>query len=178
MITELAERHGFATDKTTVHSYGEFYDRALEPYRGRPIRLLEIGVDRGGSLRLWDAYFEGQADIVGVDIDLSRLEATAEWSACFARGDAYTAEMAGSLGDLDVIIDDGPHTLHSMLTLIDLYVPRLRPGGLMVIEDVQDWCWYESLMNAVPDGSRWEAHDLRHVKGRYDDMLFVIRAPA
>lgn len=177
MITELVERHGFATDKTTVHSYGEFYDGALEPCRGRPIRLLEIGVDRGGSLRLWDAYFEGQADIVGVDIDLSRLEATAEWSACFARGDAYTAEMAGSLGDFDVIIDDGPHTLRSQLDLIRLYTPRLKPGGLMVIEDVQDPAWLPRLDAMVPGTHPRQAFDFRHIKGRYDDLLFVIGTP-
>lgn len=178
MIADLIERHGFPTDKCSVHSYGGFYDRELARFRDRPIRLLEVGVDRGGSLRLWDAYFDHRAEIVGVDIDLSRIEPGARRIAALIRADAYTEAMAIGLGQYDIIIDDGPHTLASMLKLIRLYTPRLNPGGLMVIEDVQDWSWYSRLMDAVPDGYAWEAHDLRSVKHRYDDMLFVIRKPA
>jgi cephalosporin hydroxylase len=178
MIAELIERMGLPTDKTTTHSYGEFYDRELAPYRGRPIRLLEIGVDRGGSLRLWDAYFKGHAEIVGIDIDPSRVEPAATWVADVLAGDAYK-ESGMPLGDFDVIIDDGPHTLDSMLSLIRLYAPRLNSGGLMVIEDVQDFCWTGKLADEVSrhPGYRCRAADFRKSKGRYDDILFVIERP-
>lgn len=177
MIVELVETMGLLTDKTTCHSYGDFYDRELAPYLGHPIRLLEIGVDRGGSLRLWDAYFERSADVVGVDVDLSRLELGAEWVATVVRADAYDEATAAGLGEFDIIIDDGPHTLASMLAAIRLYPPKLRTGGLMVIEDVQDPSWLATLDAAVPEGYGREVVDLRPVKGRYDDLLFVIRAP-
>jgi hypothetical protein len=174
-ITRLVKRHKFDTDKaTTVHSYGPWYDVALAPYRERPIRLLEIGVQSGGSLRLWDAYFDA-ALIVGVDVnppkdDLSGI-------ATFVEGDAYTEAMADQLGDFDIIVDDGPHTLVSMMRLIRLYLPRLNPGGLMVIEDVQDVAWFDYLARAVPDGCRVETVDRRKIKKRYDDLILAIWKP-
>src|SRR5947207_11626406 len=39
-----------------VHYLG-LYDAYLAPFRGRPVRILEIGVNRGGSLQLWREYF-------------------------------------------------------------------------------------------------------------------------
>jgi SAM-dependent methyltransferase len=144
-------------------------------------------VDRGGSLRLWDAclnhpaniadYFHHFADIVGVDIDLSRAEVGTAWVADLICGDAYTEDMAARLGDFDIIIDDGPHTPESMLAVIRLYLPRLRPGGLMVIEDIQHPSWINVLASGVPEGFPIDWIDLRHVKGRYDDYLLVIRNP-
>jgi Methyltransferase domain len=174
-IAEIVRRLGLDTDKTTAHSYGEFYDVALAPYRRPPVRLLEIGVHAGGSIRLWHAYFE-RAEIVGVDIGTP--PAGLSGIATIVRGDAYDEATATALGAFDVVIDDGPHALDSMLGLIRLYLPRLRPGGLMVIEDVQDPAWFAELEAAVPDGYPREAIDRRPVKGRYDDLLFVIRNPA
>src|SRR5579862_5229882 len=49
-------------------NYFDIYDRFLESYRGRRPRLLEIGVQHGGSLEMWNRYFGGNVDIVGIDI--------------------------------------------------------------------------------------------------------------
>ena len=175
-IAELIAHHGFDTDKATSHSYGPVYDRELASYRDRPgVRLLEIGVHAGGSIRLWRAYFDA-AEIVGVDtypppVDLSPI-------ATIAVGDAYTEAMAASLGDFDIIIDDGDHNLVSMLAVVRLYLPRLRPGGLMVIEDVQRPDWFDVLSAGILPWIHSEGIDLRHVRGRADDALFVVRRPA
>ena len=36
---------------------------------GQPIRLLEIGVQNGGSLQVWSKYLPEGSTIVGIDID-------------------------------------------------------------------------------------------------------------
>ena len=49
----------FAAD-TNVHKWHHYFDvyaRHFGPYRDKPIRMLEIGVFRGGSLRMWKDYF-------------------------------------------------------------------------------------------------------------------------
>src|SRR6185437_3735770 len=49
--------------------YLSLYVKHLASFRGGPVRLLEIGVWKGGSLRLWRRYFGPEAIIFGIDID-------------------------------------------------------------------------------------------------------------
>ena len=76
----------------------------------------------------------------------------------------------------DILIDDGPHTIESMITFIKMYSSILADKGIMVIEDVQTLDWIPQLINAVPDHLKLyvEVYDLRYIKGRWDDILFVI----
>ena len=52
----------------TLHKwfhYFEFYHRFFSPYLTKPnLRILEIGVFRGGSLKMWRNYFPKDATIV------------------------------------------------------------------------------------------------------------------
>ena len=43
------------------HHYLEVYDRFLTVRRGTGVRLLEIGVDQGGSLEIWREYLGPKA---------------------------------------------------------------------------------------------------------------------
>ena len=63
---ELVEQ-GYRSDKGARHSYIEYYESLLAPYRRPGARLLEIGVFEGESLRLWQAYFS-EGEVVGLDI--------------------------------------------------------------------------------------------------------------
>src|SRR5579862_3356679 len=65
-----------------VHKWGhylEVYDRFFAPIRrsGKPVGILELGVQHGGSLQLWRKYFGPRARIAGIDID-PRTEFTSE----------------------------------------------------------------------------------------------------
>jgi len=75
-----------------------------------------------------------------------------------------------------MVLDDGPHTLASMLLLIALYLPLLADDGILIIEDVQDYAWFESLKAAVPADmqSAIQTYDRRAIKQRYDDLVFVV----
>ena len=74
------------------------------------------------------------------------------------------------------MLDDGPHTLESMLTFIKLYSQIMTDDGILIIEDVQSWDWIETLTNAVPEHLKpfVKSYDLRENKGRYDDIVFTI----
>ena len=69
-----AEHQGYVLDKWT--SYLPVYDRWLSSYQDTPIRLLEVGVQNGGSLQVWAKYFASAKKIVGCDInpDCAQLE--------------------------------------------------------------------------------------------------------
>jgi len=49
--------------------YFEIYERHLKHLKDTKINLLEIGISHGGSLQMWDHYFNGNAMIYAVDIN-------------------------------------------------------------------------------------------------------------
>jgi cephalosporin hydroxylase len=166
---------GLATDKGTRHSYLPFYEVIMNKYKDEPLTLVEIGVERGGSLILWSKYFKN-ARIIGIDVKIQRMAANR------ARGrnieiwctNAYSLECVKQLPMIDILIDDGPHTLDSQLFCIKHYLPKIKPNGLFIIEDIQTTEYYNKLLENTPDNVIPKIVDLRYVKGQYDDLLYVI----
>ena len=78
-----ANKAGHVLDKW-IH-YFPIYTRHLTPYARRPVSVLEIGVYRGGSMRMWSRFFGPDARLVGVDIDPVAL---------ISAGDRYTVVLA------------------------------------------------------------------------------------
>lgn len=62
-----------------------------------------------------------------------------------------------------------------MLFVIEEYIKKLSPEGLLVIEDFQDFDWTNIVRRKLNDGYEAEVWDLRKIKGRYDDILMIIR---
>ena len=63
----FTENCGVAVHKW--HHYLPLYDHYFSQWRGKPVRFLEIGVSKGGSLTMWRKYFGLDAVIFGIDID-------------------------------------------------------------------------------------------------------------
>jgi len=171
------------TDKQTIHSYGEVYEGLLTGLDKGAITLLEVGVQYGGSLLLWHELLP-DARLIAVDIADQVHESIKERLSpdryAFIVADAYTPEVQELVKEqakagLDVIIDDGPHSLESQEAFLRLYFPLLNEGGIAVVEDVQDVSWFNALAAALPDGATFETIDLRDKKGRYDDLMFIAR---
>ena len=55
--------------KTTKNRTGflPIYEKYFSVFKSKKINILEIGIDDGGSLKLWRKYFPN-ANIVGMDI--------------------------------------------------------------------------------------------------------------
>jgi hypothetical protein len=162
------------TDKGTAHSYIAVYERLLEPYRTLDITLLEIGVWQGGSLLLWADYFPS-GRIVGMDVNLSAvLAAVHEVSQIvLIEGNATRAECIDrAISGVDIVIDDGSHVIEEQLSSFLAIAPRLRAGGLYVIEDI----WpFENALRLHQEIPGSQIIDRRSVKGRLDDVLLVYK---
>jgi hypothetical protein len=103
----------------------------LTPLWATAKRVLEIGIDHGGSLQLWKRYF-ASAEIVGLDIN-PLCKAYEEERISVAIGDQTDTALLNSLGEFDVVIDDGSHDpAHQTITFSTLW-PKTRK--LYVIED-------------------------------------------
>lgn len=166
------------SDKDTTHSYLPIYRHLFAPYRKGKNGILEIGVCAGGSLLMWRNYFSGK--VVGVDVAECPPPITKDHCIQHIQSNAYSTNIVHdlkSIGPFDVIVEDGTHYQGDMEFVCSHYPQLLAPGGLLVLEDVQDMSWLPSMIFKLPTGWFSAVIDLRHVKGRYDDVLLCVWRP-
>lgn len=165
----------YGTDKNTAHPYVQhFYEAAFLPYQHQPVRLLEIGVFSGASVHLWHEYFQ-HGHIIGMDIEDRVLEQHRDLPrAQYLFRDAYHPGIFSSETQFDIIIDDGPHTFESQIWALEFYLPHLAPGGIMVIEDVQNFYYTQIFRKLVPGRYRSETINLNDKGTGSMDVLFVV----
>jgi cephalosporin hydroxylase len=186
MLEELVDN--FRTDKNTVHSYLPLYEKLFSHKKETARNILEVGICFGGSIKLWADYFKN-ATIYGLDVlkmdDLWEEIKNKENIVLHADTDAYNQTFFINTFlnkgiKFDILLDDGPHTLESMIKFITMYSHIMADDGILVIEDVQSWDWINHLSKAVPEHLKKfiKVYDLRSVKQRYDDIVFTINKSA
>lgn len=139
---ELLEKYkelGSKTDKEWGHKYiSYFYNDRLMPFKNKQIKVLEIGVQHGYSIDLWNSFFTN-ATIVGVDQEIVYNSEKSK-NIFLHEMNAYSDETIDFLfneyGKFDIIIDDGPHTYESQDYFLKKYDKILNDQGLIVVEDV------------------------------------------
>ena len=128
--------------------YFETYEAVFGGRRNTAMRILEIGVSEGASLRLWKSYFQHpQTLLVGVDIEpaCARFDAPAE--RIHARigsqaDDKFLASVVAEFGPFDLIIDDGSHySAHMIKSFNSLYAAGLKDDGIYFVEDLHANYW-------------------------------------
>jgi 23S rRNA U2552 (ribose-2'-O)-methylase RlmE/FtsJ len=128
---------------TKWNHYFEIYERYFQKFVGTSVKVLEIGVEGGGSLQMWKEYFGKQSNIVGIDIDPSfKYE---EEQIFIEIGDQSDHNFLNTViekyGNFDIIIDDGSHhQLHILKSFSCLY-PSLNNNGIYLIEDLHTSYW-------------------------------------
>jgi hypothetical protein len=148
-LNEIATELG--TDKASFgHNYVEKYEKFLSEYRDREFKLLEIGVDKGYSAKMWKEYFP-KAEIYAMDIvDSTHLSEDRVSILVGSQNDTGFLESVNSkYGPFDVIIDDGSHMNEDMAISFLALFPLLKPGGLYVVEDLHAcyWPWVQKDIN-------------------------------
>jgi glycosyltransferase involved in cell wall biosynthesis len=126
--------------------YLEEYDRLFAHFRNKPIRILEIGVQNGGSLEIWAKYFARAEAIVGCDINPKC--ATLQFEdprISVIVGDVTHADVQADIKaastEFDIIIDDGSHTSREVIQSFCRLFAVLADGGIYVIEDLHCSYW-------------------------------------
>jgi len=126
-----------------VH-YFDIYHRHFAPFRGRPVTVVEFGVNQGGSLQMWKNYFGPQARIYGVDID-PRCAAFEEPQVEILIGDqedrTFLRELLARTGPIDIVIEDGGHTMGQQLATFEELWPAVTDGGVFLVEDLHTSYW-------------------------------------
>lgn len=131
------------------HDYARHYEEAFYDLRNERIKILEIGVGGGESIRSWLDYFPN-AHVYGCDI----VSGTNIWNTHypatvpnpnprydFLQGDQgskthWECFLAFSGRDFTIIVDDGGHYSGQIITTFDCLWPTVVPGGYYAIEDL------------------------------------------
>lgn len=184
-IFDLCNKYGsvdtsFGTDKNTSHSYANTYDRILAPFKVTAQNVLEIGFDSGASLQVYSEYFTN-ANIYGIDIrDNCKPEFKVNPKIQMVFGDAKDTSIVNHYKtDFDVIIEDASHLSADQIQHFIDFSDKVVHGGIYIIEDVaeQNMPYLRDTLGTLADmkGFTMEIVDLRNVKGRFDDIMFVFR---
>lgn len=135
------------TDEKTLFKmdhYLDVYDGLMGPWMGKPVSFLEIGVYKGGSLRMWRDFFSPKASLTFLDIDpgCKALEIPGTEIRIGDQTDvAFLQKTATERGPFDIIVDDGGHKMDQQLTSFRTLWPQLKDGGLYIVEDVHTSYW-------------------------------------
>tara|TARA_B100000795_G_C22712776_1_gene404244 strand:+ start:103 stop:855 length:753 start_codon:yes stop_codon:yes gene_type:complete len=125
--------------KTTKKMMGfiSIYEKYLSEYRNKKINLLEIGVENGESLKMFSEYFS-KANLVGLDIFKKNFSIK---NTELFKGDqaniGILSKIVNKYKKFDIIIDDGSHINSDIKKSFNYLFPKLKYGGIYVIEDLQ-----------------------------------------
>jgi predicted O-methyltransferase YrrM len=172
------------SDKGTVHSYIDVYEKYFVTKKSN-VSLLEIGMMTGGSMHLWQKYFE-KYKLVGIDLSpgwnverpfQSDLHSDADVTLIFGV-DSRSANVPDVVSgqEFDFVIDDGDHSVLAQMDTFQNYWPRLKTGGVYFIEDVVGEVQAEALKKFL---SRYSNCKVDHYTGlknnRADDQIIIVR---
>ena len=146
-LTEIARQ--YKTDKANDHSYTGHYEFHFDRMRNENIKILEIGIggysestEGGGSLKMWRDYFQN-GKIYGFDIH--HKEGLDEERIKTFQGNQVDNDFLGWLcnehGEFDIIVDDGSHVPGHVIHSFNYLFPKLKNGGIYVVEDTQTSYW-------------------------------------
>ncbi len=116
----------------------DIYENFFNPIKDSIKTLLEIGIQYGGSLKMWKNYFP-KAIIYGIDIADSCKRFEEERIKIFI-GDQSNIEFLKTITDagksFDIIIDDGSHKRSHQLASFNYLLPFVKSNGFYIIEDI------------------------------------------
>ena len=132
------------TDKSSIiHDYLKKYEKYFPFDRSDKIKILEIGVLNGSSVKTWKEYFFN-AEIIGIDInpDCKKYEEDRIHIEIGDQSDQnFLNYVSKKHGFFDLILDDGSHINSHVLKSFEHLFNYVKPQGLYVVEDACTSYW-------------------------------------
>jgi hypothetical protein len=160
-------------DKGTLHSYIEIYEERMG--KRQDIDILEIGVQKGHSIRMWQDYFIN-SNVYGIDITLDNVIYD-------GLNNVYVCDATSKneINDIfldkkfDYIVDDGSHLIEHQIKSFEILWEKIKPGGKYFIEDVNGDEAINSITSYLKlNNIKYTVIDNRLVKDRYDDIIIFM----
>jgi hypothetical protein len=137
----------YAHNERLLHKwdhYFDIYEKYFSAYKGQKINVLEIGVSHGGSIQLWKKYFGDGLNLFAIDIneDCKKFEEEGVKIFIGSQEDpVFLKNVFSQLPELDIIIDDGGHTMNQQIVSFEILFEKLKQSGTYLIEDTHTSYW-------------------------------------
>ena len=133
-LIKIASKYNSIKSK---NGFLEIYFNYFKNYKEKEINILEIGVDKGESLKIWRQYFS-KAKICGIDINDIKYKID---GVDIIKADQTNVKDLASVckkyKSFDIIIDDGGHHSNQIITSLNFLFYYLNENGLYIVEDLQ-----------------------------------------
>ena len=195
----------FGTDKTPYsknahhrHPYSAVYDLLFSAMRNSLIVVGEVGILDNASMHMWRAYFS-KALLFGfeyaqekIDKAISdNLDNTFYFQTDVSNASHLKSSLKATSMMFDVLIDDSTHLFEHQIIFIDVAIDFVKPGGLIIVEDIfRAWAdeRYTSAIEHLERYFDWSSfidakHDLGYSEGTVvpyfdNDKILVLRRNA
>jgi hypothetical protein len=132
------------------HHYFKIYDRHFKQFIGKNPKILEIGVSRGGSLEMWNHYFDNKCTIYGIDVNSECLTVPEQLQLTnvhISIGDQenrdFWKDYLKDKPKFDIVIDDGGHTMNQQIVTYEEIYDQISDNGVYLCEDLHTSYWNE-----------------------------------
>ncbi len=130
---------------TPIQIIGEFWDLVnLVQTRGYQ-RILEIGVERGGTIAFWDKIVGSTGRVVGADVQIQGripFDLNPQSDLLLIEGDSHALEtieqVKDAIPEVDFLFIDGDHRYEGAKADFENFSSLVRPGGLVAFHDIHD----------------------------------------
>ncbi len=119
-------------------SYFLTYENLLSHYKNKQIIFVEVGIHNGGSLFMWKKFFGDNSRIIGIDLNPKAKELENYGFEIFIGNQSdstFWKEFYKSVGNIDVLLDDGGHTYEQQIITVYNSVDFINDGGMIIVED-------------------------------------------
>ena len=141
-FSRFTELNGYGitngTDKTDkTHNYLNKYEFFLRHLKEEHFTLLELGIYKGASIRMWRDYFPN-ARVVGVDFNESCADMGGERMEVVIADLSENKTLEGlKRYEPAVIIDDASHIWSHQIKSLCILFDVLPHGGIFIMEDLE-----------------------------------------
>ena len=158
-----SERFLLAKSKSMVES---LIEKAPDPLGN----MFDLGIYKGGSIALYNELFHPKR-LVGIELNHHRVNPLDEFVSQYSLGESIhlhygtlqndkerlTSIVHEEFGNelLDLVVDDCSHKYEPTKASLNVLFPRLRPGGLYLIEDWGSAHW---------PGEHWQGRKNKYAK--------------
>ncbi len=142
------------------HPYTAVYAMLFSKYRYLPVRFAEIGVAHGASMFMWRYFFlHVDTRIYGFDRDENFLKNLMDKNLPYVMTEIMDVFHDDSIrkglekigGELDILLDDSIHGAPEQIKIIRNAIPYIKPGGMIIIEDIHRNIPNEVFENGLAD---------------------------
>lgn len=160
----------YGTDKSShLHNYCDKYEKYLRFNRYDKLKILEIGVLRGESVRTWHDYFY-RSEIIGIDIlpECKQYEQDRIYIEIGSQIDEdFLSSVSQKHGPFDMILDDGSHMNSHVIYSFEHLFSSVKSGGVYIVEDCTTSYWSDFGGGYLKEGTSME-----YFKKLSDDVNF------